>query len=220
MNSNFCFLKKIDNELYNLIIDAEKLYRDEYFDQCVTQIRKFGENICKKTLGYSCDTFDETLATLKDKVGNSVQEKEFVEDLYFLKKHGNSTAHSSKSKNDPFLALECLQRAFETAINFSVYKRKAKQTLLKRRFDTELLITGKKSSKTLSERYEEEKEKVKKKQGEFTKRNTTKPIKRKSRQVSAIKVQQYDNSAQFSPYWILVGVSVVIAIIVMIIVSI
>ena len=220
MNSNFCFLKKIDNELYRLIIDAEKLYRDEYFDQCITQTRKFGENICKKTLGYSCDTFDETLATLKDKVGNSVEEREFVEDLYFLKKHGNNSAHSSKSKNDPFLALECLQRSFETALNYSVYKRKAKQTLLKRRFDTELLITGKKSSKSLSERYEEEKDKVRKKQSGFTKRNATKPTKRKSRQVATIKSEQYDNNIQFSPYWILVSVSAVIAAIVMIIVSI
>ena len=208
MNSNFCFLKKIDNDLYSIIIDAEKLYRDEYFDQCITQIRKFGENICQKTLGYSCTSFDESLANLKDRVGNSVEEKEFVEDLYFLKKHGNNAVHSSKSKNDPFIALECLQRAFETALNYSVYKRHATNRLLKRKFDTELLITGKKSSKSLAEKYEEEKQKVYKKQT-FTKSRNQKPKNNRVRQISTM--EQQSQGGNISVYWIIVGISFILA---------
>ncbi len=54
----------------------------------MVQTRKFGENICKNVIGTRCtpdSTFDEMLATLKDKI-KSEQEKEFIDDLYFLKK--------------------------------------------------------------------------------------------------------------------------------------
>ena len=64
--NNFDFLKPIDKNLYNIICDAEKLYRDEYFEQCITQTRRFGENVCKNVLGNARTTektFDDMLAT-------------------------------------------------------------------------------------------------------------------------------------------------------------
>ena len=99
------------------------------------------------------------LATLKDKATNSIQEKEFVEDLYFLKREGNASVHGSSVKKDGILALECLQRAFEIAINYSVHYKKNNSKLLKLQYDTELLITGKRTKKSLSEKYNEEKNK-------------------------------------------------------------
>ncbi|MCM1003871.1 MAG: hypothetical protein NC408_05950 [Candidatus Gastranaerophilales bacterium] len=155
--TNFNFLKKIDNNLYNIITEAEKLYRDEYFEQCMVQTRKFGENICKNVIGTRCtpeSTFDEMLATLKDKI-KSEQEKEFIDDLYFLKKQGNSSAHSSTVKKEGMLALECLQRSFEAAINYAVYYTKANSNILKLQYDIDLLITGEKSKKSLTEKYKE-----------------------------------------------------------------
>ena len=106
------------------------------------------------------------LATLKDKSQGADQEKEFINDLYFLKKHGNTSVHAEKVKKDGMTALECLQRAFEVGLNYAVYNKKAKPNLLKLRYDTELLVTGKKSKKSLAERYTEEKQKT------FTKRKT------------------------------------------------
>ena len=73
-------------------------------------------------------------------------------------------------------ALECLQRAFEVAINYAVYNKKAKTNILKLRYDTELLVTGQKTKKTLSEKYLEEKEKEK----TFTKRKPPKKKKKRS----------------------------------------
>lgn len=46
---------------------------------------------------------------------------------------------------DGIEALECLQRAFEVAINYCVYSNGAGSKLLKLRYDTELLVTGVKS---------------------------------------------------------------------------
>ena len=161
MVANFDFLKKVDKDLYEIIDEAEHLYRDEYFDQCMTQTRRFGENVCKNVLGDKRtveDTFDEMLATLKDNGSGEVQEKEFIDDLYFLKKHGNDAVHSSRVNRSGMDALECLQRAFEVAINYSVYNKGAKDSILNLRYDTELLVTGKKSKKSLAEKYKEEKE--------------------------------------------------------------
>ena len=163
--NNFHFLKNIDQDLYSIICDAEKLYRDEYFEQCITQTRRFGENVCKKVLGNrrtTENTFDDMLATLKDNSNSAEQEKEFIDDLYFLKREGNNSTHSSEVKQDGILALECLQRAFEIAINYSVYYKKYNSNLLKLRYDTELLITQKKSKKSLAEKYNEKKEKSEK----------------------------------------------------------
>ena len=171
---NFSFLKNIDKDLFEIIDEAELLYRDEYFEQCMTQARRFGENVCKKVLGskYTPDsTFDNMLADLSYMTNGSEQEKEFLEDLYFLKKCGNNSAHGGKVKKDGIEALECLQRAFEVAINYCVYNKKAAQNILSKRYDTELLITGKKSKKTLSSRYEQEKSKSSKKSKQLVKQS-------------------------------------------------
>lgn len=160
--NNFEFLKSIDKNLYDIVSDAEHLYRDEYFEQSITQTRKFAENVCKKVLGDSrtCEkTFDDMLATLKDKKGQSVQEKEFIDDLYILKREGNNSVHTSSLKDNGIVALECLQRSFEVAINFAVYHCKANNSLLKLEYDTELLITGKKTKIGLAEKYKVEKNK-------------------------------------------------------------
>lgn len=162
MMTNFDFLKKIDESLYKIIAEAEKLYRDEYFEQCIVQTRKFGENICKNVSGVVCtteSTFDERLATLKDKV-KTEQEKEFIEDLYFLKKQGNTIVHSSTTKKEGMLALECLQRSFEVSINYAVYYAKSSSKLLNRRYDIDLLVTGEKSKESLSEKYKEGKKRT------------------------------------------------------------
>lgn len=218
MATNFDFLKPVDKNLFDIISEAEKLYRDEYFEQCMGQTRRFGEHVCKKVLGKnrtSENTFDEMLATLKDKGNNSEQEKEFINDLYFLKKHGNESVHSAKVKKDGMEALECLQRAFEVAINYSVYNKKAKTTILKLRYDTELLVTGEKSKKSLTERYIEEKEKSK----TFTKRKST----TKSKKSTALKKQSYsiksknNHNNQYPIYWIIVGFSFIAACIVMLV---
>lgn len=159
MATNFDFLKSTDKNLFDIITEAEKLYRDEYFEQCMTQTRRFAENVCKDVLGNkrtSEETFDDMLATLKDKAEGNPQEKEFLDDLYFLKRKGNKSTHSSTVKKDGITALECLQRAFEVAISYSVFKNGPSDKLLHLQYDTELLVTGKKN-KSLAERYNQEK---------------------------------------------------------------
>ena len=162
MATNFQFLKKINKNLFEIISDAEKLYRDEYFEQCMAQTRRFGEQICKDMLvqnNKQTGSFDEMLATLKDHSNGNAQEKEFIDDLYFLKKNGNQSVHAGTVKRDAMTALECLKRAFEIAINYSVYNQGANANILKLDYDVELLVTDKKSKKSLKERYEEEKAK-------------------------------------------------------------
>ncbi len=212
MATNFDFLKPVDKNLFDIITEAEKLYRDEYFEQCMGQTRRFGEHVCKQVLGKnrtSENTFDQMLATLKDKGNGSEQEKEFVNDLYFLKKHGNESVHSAKVKKDGMEALECLQRAFEVAINYAVYNKKAKTNILKLRYDTELLVTGKKSKKTLSEKYLEEKAKEK----TFTKRKTPQ-TKKKSSSKQVYAMESASDKKGIPVYWILVGFSFIVAFIV------
>lgn len=163
MATNFDFLKSTDKNLFDIITEAEKLYRDEYFEQCMTQTRRFAENVCKDVLGNRRtgeETFDDMLATLKDKAEGNPQEKEFLDDLYFLKRKGNQSTHSSSVKKDGITALECLQRAFEVAISYSVYKNGPSEKLLRMQYDTELLVTGKKN-KSLGERYKEKKNQLK-----------------------------------------------------------
>lgn len=160
MVTNFQFLKKVNKNLFEIISEAEKLYRDEYFEQCMTQTRRFGEQICKEMLienNKQTGSFDEMLATLKDNSTGSIQEKEFIDDLYFLKKNGNQSVHSGKVKKDAMTALECLKRSFEIAINYSVYNLGASANILKLNYDVELLITEKKSKPSLKEKYEAEK---------------------------------------------------------------
>ena len=74
---NFGFLSKIDKNLYNIANDAELLYCDEFFDQCIVQTRRFAENVCRNiTKGEfsSEETFDEILATLKDRMNIFLKE--------------------------------------------------------------------------------------------------------------------------------------------------
>ncbi len=155
--SNFDFLKNINENLYIIAVDAENLFRDRYFEQCMAQTRRLGEHLCRQVMGdrvNPSDTFDQILATLKDTPSQSEIEKEFIDDLYFLKKAGNKAVHSIKVSNDGKDALECLERAFEASINFAVYKGGASEELLNKVFDEELLITGKKSKKiSLQEEY-------------------------------------------------------------------
>ncbi len=155
--SNFDFLKNINENLYIIAVDAENLFRDRYFEQCMAQTRRLGEHLCRQVMGDGAnpsDTFDQILATLKDTPSQSEIEKEFIDDLYFLKKAGNKAVHSIKVSNDGKDALECLERAFEASINFAVYKGGASEELLNKVFDEELLITGKKSKKiSLQEEY-------------------------------------------------------------------
>lgn len=198
---NFSFLKSLDKNLYEIISDAEKLYRDEYFEQCIGQTRRFAENVCKNVLGSARTTektFDDMLATLKDKSNQSEQEREFIDDLYFLKREGNNSVHSSTVKQDGINALECLQRAFEVSINYAVFYAKAKNNLLKLRYDTELLVTGEKSKETLSEKYKNAKKTSEK----------SKTAKKAVKQSHTIKPSQPKNKSLF---WIFVGISAVIS---------
>lgn len=237
MAANFDFLKKVDKDLYEIIDEAERLYRDEYFDQCMAQTRRFGENVCKNVLGNKRtveDTFDEMLATLKDNGSGEIQEKEFIDDLYFLKKHGNEAVHSARVNRSGMDALECLQRAFEIAISYSVYNKGAKESILSLRYDTELLVTGKKSDKSLADKYTEEKKKSKsaskskssgQKRGRKPKKEITlfpvgwsKPEQKKTKKIPDKKQKKHftkqsysmthaNKKKKISVFWIIVGIS-------------
>lgn len=158
---NFDFLKRVNENLYVIADEAEKLFRDEYFEQCITQTRRLAENICRDILGDCAsptDTFDDMIATLKDKPAQNDFEKEFVEDMYFLKKAGNSSVHSLQVKHDGNLALDCIKSAFESALNYAVFRKGLDSKFLQQQFDEELLATGKARKKSaISEKYEEEK---------------------------------------------------------------
>lgn len=213
MATNFDFLKKVDTNLFEIISEAEKLYRDEYFEQCMGQTRRFGENVCKKVLGANRTTektFDDMLATLKDCSTGEDVEKEFIDDLYFLKKHGNNAVHSSSVKKDGMEALECLQRAFEVAINYSVYNRSASSNILKLRYDTELLITGKKKEKSLAEKYTEAKKQTTKKTTTKSKAKKNTTNKKKFQKQSSVMVCKTPKK-RISLYWIFVGISCIIS---------
>ena len=202
MATNFDFLRKTDKNLYEIISEAEKLYRDEYFEQCMGQTRRFAENVCKNVLGRKRtteDTFDQMLATLKDNSQGSEQEKEFIEDLYFLKKFGNQSVHSSSVKKDVINALECLQRAFEVAINYSVYNKNGDKNNLNLHYDIQLLATGKKD-KTLAQKYEQAKQKSIKKDS----KPKTSKIKKATKQISVIKSCPQKQKTPY--YWIIVGI--------------
>lgn len=174
--SNFSFLKKNDTNLFNIISEAENLFRDEYFEQSMVQTRRYAENLCKELLKEKVlpdDTFDSMINKIKDNSFQNVRMKELAEDLYFLKKHGNSSAHSSsanKKEQAGKIALECLERAYEIAIFYSNIKYGYDKKLDKTVFSEELLMTGKKTAKRsspiLKEKYEKELE-----------RNRTKSIK-------------------------------------------
>ncbi len=202
MATNFQFLKKVNSNLFEIIADAEKLYRDEYFEQCMAQTRRFGEQICKDMLTQNnkqTGSFDEMLATLKDHSNGNAQEKEFIDDLYFLKKNGNQSVHSGTVKKDAMTALECLKRSFEVAINYSVYNQGANANILKLDYDVELLVTDKKSKKSLKERYEEEKAKqaVKKE----TEERQQKQIKQTRPQKAKTEKKEKKNNIKIPFFW-------------------
>lgn len=165
--SNFNFLKRINENLFIIAYEAEKLFRDEYFEQCITQTRRLAENLCRDVVGdrlESSENFDAMLELLKDTPAQNDFEKEFIEDLYFLKKAGNESVHSLHVKQDGNLALECMHRAFEAALNYAVFKKGLDSKYLQQQFDDELLATGKKTKKpSLTEKYDEEKTKNAKK---------------------------------------------------------
>lgn len=171
MADNFEFLEDIDSGLFNAIKDAQKLFRDEYFNQSVVQLRIFAEKMAKKVLGSLGDnlTFDDTLNCLKDKI-KSQNEQEFIDDLFFIKKVGNKCAHGEDVTSTE--ALESFERAFEATINYC-YSRKKDDSILKRKFDKTLLITGKKQEEIkLVDKYiqlatEQKEELLNSKQGEF-----------------------------------------------------
>ncbi len=219
MVTNFDFLKSTDKNLYEIISDAEMLYRDEYFEQCMGQTRRFAENVCKNVLGdkrTSETTFDQMLATLKDNAQNSVQEKEFIEDLYFLKKCGNRSVHSSSVKKDAINAMECLQRAFEVAINYSVYHKKEDKKNLELHYDIELLATGKRT-KNLAQKYQKAKEKAEK---TSTKKASSSKKASASKKTKSVKQQTTMKSCpqpkKITPYWIIVGIFSLISLCMMI----
>lgn len=224
MPTNFDFLKKVDKNLFEIVAEAEKLYRDEYFEQSMVQTRRFGEHVCKKVLGKNRtteETFDEMLATLNDCSFGNIEEKEFINDLYFLKKHGNSAVHSGSVKKDGIEALECLKRAFEVAISYCIYNRKANPKIMRLSYDTELLVTGEKNKK-LSDRYKEAKEKAVKssdfdepklKKSSATKSKSTKTTKKKTtKKQSSVMVCKSKKS--FPIFWILVGITFIISLLI------
>ena len=208
--TNFDFLINVDKDLFEIITDAEKLYRAEYFEQSMGQARRFGEHICRNVWGDNRTTevtFDEMLATLKDKIQGFEQEKEFIDDLYFLKKNGNLSVHSGKVQHDGATALECLQRAFEAAISYAVYNKHASNEILKSRYDVELLVTGNISKKSLSDKYLEAKEDaIKVSKPKKTKKKTEN---KEKPQVSSMKSEPKKNFNY--GFWITVGVFLFIA---------
>ena len=154
--SNFLFLKKTDANLFNIVAEAEKLFRDEYFEQAMIQTRRFAENLCKDLLQDNVlpdETFDSMINRIKDKSFGNVRMQEFSDDLYFLKKHGNNSAHSSVAVKNGKDALECLERAYEIAIFYSNIKYGYNKKLDKTVFSEELLMTGEKTSPKLKEKY-------------------------------------------------------------------
>ena len=144
------------------------------------------------------------LATLKDNSQGSEQEKEFIDDLYFLKKCGNKSIHSSSVKKDGINAMECLQRAFEAAINYCVFYKKGNKEILNLHYDIELLATGKKS-KTLAQKYAQAKEKSQKNTSSKSKNSSTKKqTKTKLKQQTSMK--SCPKPSKISPYWVIVGI--------------
>lgn len=163
--SNFDFIEKIDSDLFRIISDAEKLYRDEYFEQSIVQTRRFAENVCRNLLGERLvpdSTFDECLATLQDLYIKNIRQRELINDLYFLKAQGNAFAHGKKVKQDGNIALDCIKRAFEVAINYAITNGAPKK-IEKLEFSEEILVMGEKKKKSsLKEKYVAKKKQAKK----------------------------------------------------------
>lgn len=183
--SNFLFLKKNNENIFNIIVEAEKLFRDEYFEQAVIQTRRFAENICKDLLQDKVlpdETFDSMINRIKDNSFGNMRMKEFTDDLYFLKKHGNNSAHSSTANKNGKIALECLERAYEISVFYSNVKYGYNKKLDKSVFSEEVLMTGNKVViKPLKEKYSDE---LKKSREKSLKTKSTKKPKTKNKKTS------------------------------------
>jgi len=180
--SNFYFLKEINRNIFKLANTAEELYRDEYFQQCMTQTRTYAENVCRELLNGNYqpnDTFDTMLANLDDYLINCNEKRELISDLYFLKKVGNQSVHTRAVDKDGIKALECLQRAFEVAIMYYSAKNGKDVEVAKLLFDEELLATGSRSKtkNTLKEKYLQEKAR----EDEIERREKVKNVKKSSK---------------------------------------
>lgn len=193
--SNFVFLKKNSENLFNIISEAEKLFSDEYFEQSVIQVRRFAENLCRDLLQEKVmpdDTFDSMINKIKDNSFGNMRMKEFAEDLYFLKKHGNNSAHSSTASKNGKVALECLERAYEIAILYSNVKYGYNKKLDKSVFSEEVLMTGKKSSsRQLKERYSTELKQARAKTSKIKPKKVSKTgLKQKQKSKSKTKIKK------------------------------
>ena len=147
--SNFEFIKELDNDLFRIISDAEKLYRDEYFEQSIIQTRRFAEHVCRNLLGDRLipdASFDDCLATLQDLYTKNIRQRELINDLYFLKAQGNASVHRKKVKQDGDIALDCIKRAFEVALNYAAFSGSSSK-LDKLEFSEEILVMGEKTMK-------------------------------------------------------------------------
>ena len=173
---NFEFLEKINPSIANLAETAEKLFRDEYFDQCITQTRKMAEIMTRNVLGSKAeedDTFDDMLYKLKTISNNNFREQEFISDMYFLKKHGNIAVHSQMSGNSGKIALECLEHVFEASVNYA-YAITHSDKINKLIFDEKLLMLGEKNT-SLQESYKEKLAEEKENRTEQYESKQTKP---------------------------------------------
>lgn len=196
--SNFLFLKKNNENLFNIISEAEKLFRDEYFEQTMMQTRRFAENICRDLLQGKVlpdETFDSMINRIKDKSFGNMRMQELSDDLYFLKRHGNNSAHSSVAVKNGKIALECLERAFEIAIFYSNIKYGYNKKLDKEVFSEELLMTGKKTGNKsspipLTEKYSTELKKSRTKSSLVKSTKPSKPQKTAKKQKSKNKIKK------------------------------
>lgn len=206
--SNFLFLKKNNEKLFNIIIEAECLFRDQYFEQSMVQIRRFAENLCRDLMENKVlpeDNFDTMIEKIKDNSFDNIRMQELAQDLYFIKKQGNTSAHSSNATKDGELALDCLERAYEIAIFYHNTKFGYDKKLDKTVFSEELLMTGKKTSKKeLKEIYADELKATREKA-------SNKSFKKTKSQKKA-KTEQYDGKEE-NILAVLFGVAVVTLII-------
>lgn len=201
--SNFLFLKKHNEGLFNIIIEAENLFRDEYFEQSIVQIRRFSENLCRDLMQDKVlpeDTFDTMIEKIKDNSFDNIRMQELAQDLYFIKKQGNTSAHSSNATKDGELALDCLERAYEIAIFYYNTKFDYDKKLDKTVFSEELLMTGKKTSKKeLKEIYADELK---------TTREKAKSLPKHKKTQKTVKKQEYESKEE-NILAVLLGVVVV-----------
>lgn len=196
---NFEFLEKINPCLANLADTAEKLFRDEYYDQCIAQTRKMAETMTKNVLGSQAeedDTFDDMIYKLKTISNNNFREQEFISDMYFLKKQGNIAVHSENSANSGKLALECLEHAFEASVNYA-YAITHSDKINRLIFDEKLLVLGEKNTslqeeylKKLDEKSEIEQEKQQEKNEKNTSNSSESPFKSEKTQIKSKKTKE------------------------------